>query len=175
MKETMGKTESQRVPPAMSKSFAPGQYLFHEGDPSNAMYLISKGTVSIRKYKGTAYVEIARLYSNEVLGELAFFDRQPRSASAVALTDVDVIELQFEALDKLFASTPDYMKTIIASVADRLRRANDTIRRLQKNMVSDLEGGKPGEAAAAKDAKEEIPNDIPATSPPPAAGSDEEK
>jgi CRP-like cAMP-binding protein len=80
-------------------------------------------------------VEIARVYANEVLGELSFFDRQPRSASAVALTEVEVMELKFEGLDKLWNQIPEYMKTIMASVAERLRRANDTIRRLQKDVI----------------------------------------
>lgn len=121
---------------ADSKKFAPGEYLFYEGDPSHCMYLITEGTVSIRKYEGTSYVEVAQVHANEVIGELAFFDRQPRSASAVALTSVDLVELRFEALDKLYSKVPDYLKTIIASVADRLRKANDTIRNSQANRVS---------------------------------------
>ncbi|MCM2324704.1 MAG: cyclic nucleotide-binding domain-containing protein, partial [Oligoflexia bacterium] len=124
-------------PAAIKKTFAPNQFLFREGDPSNCMYVIQKGTVSIRKHKATAYVEIARLYSNEVLGELSFFDRLPRSAAAVALTEVEVLELPFESLDKIYAGIPDYLKTIISAVADRLRKANDTIRRLQKNVVKE--------------------------------------
>ncbi len=101
------------------------------------MYLIKKGTVAIRKMKGPAYVELARIYSNEVLGELSFFDRLPRSAAAVALTEVEVLEISFDSLDKIYGNVPDYMKTIIMSVADRLRKANDLIRRLQKNVVKE--------------------------------------
>lgn len=101
------------------------------------MFLVKKGTVGIRKMKGPAHVEIARIYSNEVLGELSFFDRMPRSASAVALTEVEVLEIRFDSLDKIYTGVPDYMKTIIASVADRLRKANDTIRRLQRNVVNE--------------------------------------
>lgn len=117
------------------KSFRPGEYLFRENDLSNCMYLIKRGTVAIRKRKGTAEIEIARVYSSEVLGELAFFDRQPRSASAIALTEVEVMELKYDALDKIYAKVPDYFQTIIRAVAERLRKANDQIRRLQRNTV----------------------------------------
>lgn len=122
---------------ANQRFFRPGQYLFREGEPSKCMYLIKKGTVGVRKMKGAAYVEIARIYSNEVIGELSFFDRLPRSAAAVALTEVEALEIGFDSLDKVYAGVPEYMKTIISSVADRLRKANDTIRRLQKNVVSE--------------------------------------
>ncbi len=123
--------------PTVQRFFRPGQYLFKEGEPSKSMFLIKKGTVSVRKMKGAAFVEIARIYSSEVLGELSFFDRLPRSAAAIALTEVECLEIQFSSLDKIYKSVPDYMKTIIAAVADRLRKANDTIRRLQKNVVSE--------------------------------------
>ena len=129
---------------AESKYFRPGQCLFKEGEPSGSMYLIQKGTVGIRKMKGTEHVEIARVHANEVIGELSFFDRLPRSASAVALSEVEALEIQFEALDKVYINVPDSMKTIIASVADRLRKANDQIQKLQKETVTE-----DGEAPAA--------------------------
>src|SRR4029079_5806958 len=122
---------------AIQRFFRPGQYLFREGEPSHCMYLVKKGTVAIRKMKGAAFVEIARIYSNEVLGELSFFDRLPRSAAAIALTEVECLEITFEALDKIFEKVPPYFKTIIASMADRLRRADETIRKLQKDIVQD--------------------------------------
>jgi CRP/FNR family cyclic AMP-dependent transcriptional regulator len=130
------------------KEYRPGQFLFHEGTQSDCMYLIKKGTVGIRKRKGSAWVEIARVYANEVLGELSFFDRQPRSASAVALTEVEVIELKFDGLDKLWNQIPDYLKTIMASVAERLRKANDSIRRLKKDTINEADDQKPMGAAS---------------------------
>lgn len=125
------------TPKPGTQFFRPGQYLFREGDPSGCMYLVKKGTVAIRKMKGGAYVELGRIYSNEVIGELSFFDRQPRSAAAIALTEVEVLEISFKSLDKIYEDVPDYLKTIMASVAVRLRKANDTIRRLQRNVIQE--------------------------------------
>ncbi len=96
------------------------------------MFLVLKGTLSIRKMKGATHIELAKIYANEVVGELSFFDRQPRSASAFALTEVEVAEVPFESLDKLFENTPPYLKSIISSMADRLRKADETIKRLQR-------------------------------------------
>jgi len=164
---------------ARKRFFRSGQQLFVEGGPSTCMYLISKGTVSIRKKKGSTHIEIARLYSNEVLGELSFFDRRPRSASAVALTDVDALEIDFVSLDKIYKNVPEYLKTIMRSVAERLRRANDVIRRLKKEGSGEEEGKEPAKPAdepntseiiaSTKDiamggAKSEVPDDIPAES-----------
>jgi CRP-like cAMP-binding protein len=151
---------------ATPRFFKSGQFLFKEGEPSRCMYLIKRGTIAIRKMKGSAFVEIARVYANEVLGELSFFDRLPRSASAVALTEVEVLEINFEALDKIYAGVPDYMKSIMASVADRLRKANETIRRLQKNTVTGDRGSGTPKAEASPEA--DIPEAVDA---PPAEDS----
>lgn len=124
----------------VTRQFRPGQYLFREGESPDAMYLIKKGTVAVRKMKGSAYVEIARVYANEVIGELSFFDRNPRSAAAVAVTEVEAAMIEFSSLDKIYDKVPPYLKSIMICVADRLRKADDVIRRLQKNVVYDEEG-----------------------------------
>tara|TARA_Y100000590_G_scaffold430861_1_gene544998 strand:+ start:2002 stop:2616 length:615 start_codon:yes stop_codon:yes gene_type:complete len=117
------------------KHWKKGTFLFQEGEEPKSLYLIKEGTVSVRKAKGDAFVELARIHSGEVVGELSFFDREPRSAAAVTLSDVKAMEIEFSSLDAIYAKVPDYLKTIIRSVADRLRRANETIRRLQKKQV----------------------------------------
>lgn len=122
---------------AVQKQFKAGQYLFKEGQASNSMFLIRRGSVGVRKMKGNTFVEIARIYPNQVLGELSFFDRQPRSAAAVALTDVEALEIPFDSLDKTWNGIPEYFRAIMGSVADRLRRANDTIRRLKPNQTDE--------------------------------------
>jgi CRP/FNR family transcriptional regulator, cyclic AMP receptor protein len=124
-----------------AKYLRPGQYVFHENDPAQSLFLVKKGTVAVRKRKGAAYIELGRIYSNEILGELSFFDRMPRSAAAIALTEVEVLEIPFDGLEKIFESVPSYMKTIVAAMAERLRKAGDTIRRLDDRTVKgDAEG-----------------------------------
>jgi CRP-like cAMP-binding protein len=137
----------------IQRQFRPGEYLFHENDPSHSLFLIRNGTVSVRKPKPGGEIEIARIHSNEVVGEISFFDRLPRSAAAVALTEVDALEITFEGLDKIFEKVPPYFKAIIACMTDRLRRADDTIRKLQKDFVQDSATQKSsGDAFTAADA-----------------------
>lgn len=141
------------------KQFRPGDYLFHENDPSRSLFLIRKGTVSVRKPKPGGEIEIAKIHSNEVVGEISFFDRLPRSAAAVALTEVEALEITFDGLDKIFERVPPYIKTIIASMADRLRRADDKIRKLEKDFVQDSEQSSQDDRFSAADALAAIESD----------------
>lgn len=136
-----------------TRSFKPGENLFHEGQPSQSLFVIKKGTVVIRKRRGSGFIDLAKVFENEVLGEVSFFDRNPRSASAIALTEVEVIEIPFDGLEKVYSTLPDYLRTIISSLAERLRRANDRIRKFEEaspEQVPDSSGeGEPLDAAAA--------------------------
>lgn len=122
---------------AYTKNYGINETLFKEGDPSASILIIKKGAVSIRKAKGTAFVEIARVYQNEVIGELSFFDRLPRSATAVTMGETEILEIPFDAMETIYKQIPEYMRTITASMADRLRKANEVIRKLQKTMPAE--------------------------------------
>jgi CRP/FNR family cyclic AMP-dependent transcriptional regulator len=124
---------------AMIRTYKTNDIIFREGEPSNCIYLVKHGTISIRKKKGSDFVEIAKIHQKEIIGELSFFDRLPRSATAVAINAVELFEIPFEGLDKIYEGVPPYMKAIIASLADRLRKANDTIRRLQAKVIHEDE------------------------------------
>ena len=117
-----------------------GEVLFTEGQPSLNLYILKSGVVSIRKRKGAGYIELARSYAGEVIGEVSFFDRKMRSASVVAITEVRAIEISFVGLDNLYKQVPDYMRAVMMSLSDRLRKANETIRKLQDEVVGADEG-----------------------------------
>jgi CRP/FNR family cyclic AMP-dependent transcriptional regulator len=114
------------------KKLKKGEVLFREGDPSEAMYVIQTGKVAILKSKGTSEILLAELGPGDMLGEMAFFDGKPRSASARAAADTVIIELPFKALMAQFKTFPEWLKAVVRTVNNHLRNANSTIKNLQK-------------------------------------------
>jgi len=110
-----------------------GTALFNEGDRADKMFILEKGRVSIRKKKQGGFVEVAEIAARNLVGEISFFDRQPRSATAFALTELHVIEIEFESLEKAYKKVPAYFRTMFEVLTYRLRRADNVIRRLQKD------------------------------------------
>ncbi len=110
-----------------------GEYLFREGDASLAMYVIKSGKLGILKSKGNSEITLAELGPGDMLGEMAFFDQKPRSASARALADTTVIELPFKALNAQFKTFPEWSKAIMRTVNNHLRNANQKIKSLEKS------------------------------------------
>ena len=133
----MTTSSAVKTPKSGIKNLAPGEILFNEGDSASSMYIIQKGQLRLFRPKGKGFVEIAVLRAGEVLGEMAYFDpdSKTRSVSAAAITTVDIIEISFAALDKTMAGLNPWFKTLINTLAERLRKTNERVRALENNSV----------------------------------------
>lgn len=118
------------------RKLKPGEVLFNDGDHSSSLFIIQKGQIRLYKPKGKGFVEIAVLRAGEVIGEMAFFDKDngaKRSCAAAALVSTEIIEISFVAFGKTFSSLNPWFKTIIDTLVKRLRTANLRIRELETN------------------------------------------
>jgi NTE family protein/lysophospholipid hydrolase len=100
-----------------------GTILFEEGDPGDRAYILVNGRLqaSVRDGTGNARVvgEIAR---GEVVGEMAVFTGEPRSACVRALRDSELVSLDRPAFERLIAGRPQTLLGLTRLVVQRLRR-----------------------------------------------------
>ena len=107
------------------RSFRAGQTIFRQGDAGGAMYVIESGEVQIRLFGDSAQaMRLQDLRPGEFFGEMSMFDRRPRSASAFALTDVVLVELQYETFMAFLSSRPHTAMAIFRTLSQRLRETN---------------------------------------------------
>jgi CRP-like cAMP-binding protein len=121
------------------KKIEKDHYLFREGDPPDAMYVIKSGKFAVVKTKQTSEIVLAEIGPGAMVGEMAFFDNKPRSASVKAMKDSEVIALPYKALHAQFANFPEWCKAIMRTVNDHLRNANQRIKQLEKNESSETD------------------------------------
>ena len=126
------------------RTFQPGEVLFKENDPATSLYIIQKGQIRLYRPKGRGFVDLAIVRSGEVIGEMAYFDEKSRrrSCSAAAIVTTDVIEISFVAFAKTMEGLNPWFKTIINTLADRLRKTNERVKELESNSVGFGAGGK---------------------------------
>lgn len=117
---------------AGTKTLNKGEYLFRDGDPSDAIYVIKTGKLAVTKNRGNTEIHLAELKAGDMIGEMAFFDNKPRSAGAKALERTEVIELPFKALNAQFKTFPEWLKAIVRAMNTHLRNANQKLRLLEK-------------------------------------------
>jgi short-subunit dehydrogenase len=98
-----------------------GSTIFREGDPGNDMYIIAEGTVRILTETNPPQT-IAELRAGDFFGEMALITGLPRSATAVAVTDVRLWRLEKERFDLLIRNVPVLSAEMVRVLARRARR-----------------------------------------------------
>ncbi len=121
------------------RTLEPGEILFDDGEHASSLYIIQKGQLRLFKPKGKGFIEIAVLRAGEVIGEMAYFDDKgggKRSCAASAMVTSDVIEISFTAFSKTMSALNPWFKTIINTLAKRLRETNARVKELENNSAS---------------------------------------
>lgn len=100
-----------------------GAIIIHEGRRATSMAFVDEGTVTIQKEDlGAPERHIIDLARDAVIGEIAFFDNEPRSATVVAKTDVVLLVLTRERFDALAEERPELAIRILFYVGRVLSR-----------------------------------------------------
>ena len=100
-----------------------GETIFNEGDPATTLYVIRSGRVGI--HLGNRLLDT--LETNEIFGEMALIDSAPRSATAVATTDVTLVPVSKKQFLVLISRSPSFALDVMGVLARRLRAANRAI------------------------------------------------
>ncbi len=126
------------------KTFNAGDIIFNENDNADSLYIIQTGQIRLFLPKGRGFVDIAILRAGEVIGEMAYFDEtsRKRSCSASAIVTTQVVEISFIAFEKTMASLNPWFKTIINTLATRLRKTNSKVKELESASVAFGKDGK---------------------------------
>ena len=101
-----------------SERHAAGEVIFSAGDPGDRFFVVREGTVTLSA-NGRNLEEVG---PGGIFGELGVLERAPRSATATAATDVDLIPLDERAFIFHVSQTPFFALTVMRVLADRLRR-----------------------------------------------------
>ena len=120
---------------------AAGQVLFQTGDPGDALYIVQEGEIElfIKDTVGQKIV-LATPAEGDMFGELAMLDYGPRTATAVALQDSDVLVLDREDLLLLFQKNPEAALHMLAALSSLTRKADELLRtRVSKNVNEEME------------------------------------
>jgi CRP/FNR family cyclic AMP-dependent transcriptional regulator len=103
--------------------FKAGDVIFKQGDAAAEFYVIQSGKVDIRlgnRLLGT-------LSDHDIFGEMALIDAAPRSATAVASTDVKLVPVGEKQFLFLISRTPHFALNIMRVLARRLRAQNSVV------------------------------------------------
>ncbi len=105
------------------RQYRAGETIFREGDRGTEFFVIQRGRVRI--LSGNRLLET--FGENEIFGEMALIDDSPRSATAVAETDVAVAPITEKQYLFLTRHTPYFALKVMRVLAQRLRVQNKAL------------------------------------------------
>lgn len=115
---------------AVPRNFPAGTRVFHEGDHSDACYIVRSGSFRVtREHSDGRAITLATLGRGDIFGELAMLDGEVRSASVEALSDGELLALPGGEVRGLLARHPEITVKLIGALVRRLRAANERISR----------------------------------------------
>ncbi len=118
------------------RQYAPGEYIFREGELGTGMYVIESGEVSI--FYGHSTDEMVRLGEGEFFGELGILIEAPRTSSAVAVSQTHLLGFFQPDLFGLLETRPSIGVSVLMKiariVAERLSHAVEENHRLLEEL-----------------------------------------
>ncbi|HSK02235.1 MAG TPA: cyclic nucleotide-binding domain-containing protein [Kofleriaceae bacterium] len=97
----------------------PGEPLFREGDPGDALYVVVEGEVAVMA-AGPPRVETQRLGPGAFIGEVALLTEQPRSSTVAAVTAAELLRIDRVTLSNVLGAHGDMLRAVLRFVRDRL-------------------------------------------------------
>ena len=117
-----------------------GETLFHTGDPGEALFVVRSGSIELY-IKDTAGQKIVLTIAEEgsLFGELSLLDSGPRTATAIALSDSELLVLDRDDLLLLFQKRPEAALNMLAAMSTMTRKADELLRtRVSRNVNEEM-------------------------------------
>jgi CRP/FNR family transcriptional regulator, cyclic AMP receptor protein len=108
---------------APTREFKAGEIIFKQGDAAAEFFVIQSGKIDIRlgnRLLGTSS-------DHDIFGEMALIDTAPRSATAIAATDVKIVPVSEKQFLFLVSRTPHFALNVMRVLARRLRAQNSVM------------------------------------------------
>jgi uncharacterized membrane protein len=118
-----------------------GDTLFNAGEPGESLFVVRSGSIElfIKDTVGQKIV-LTIAEAGDLFGELSLLDSGPRTATAIALSDTNLLMLDREDLLLLFEKRPDAALNMLAAMSTMTRKADELLRtRVSRNVNEEME------------------------------------
>jgi CRP-like cAMP-binding protein len=126
---------TEMEPGALGKEYADQEQICCQGDRGDWMYVMQAGRAVVVHEDADTEVVVGELTPGDVFGEMAIFDRQPRSASVRAMGKARVMTLDKRAFLRRVHEDPTLAFRILQKMSLRVRSLNDEVMRLKRSQA----------------------------------------
>jgi CRP-like cAMP-binding protein len=118
---------------ALGREYGDGEVICRQGEPGDRMYVVQAGRALVVHEANGREVQLTELSAGDVFGEMAIFDRKPRSATVRAKGPARVLTLDKRAFLRGVHEDPSLAYRILREMSQRIRRLTEELSRLKQS------------------------------------------
>lgn len=107
-------------------SLGPGDVIMKEGEVSDSIYFVQSGKLNVFIRKDGHPEKVGTVQEGELVGEMAYIEKKPRSATVIAATSCELIKVSRDAFETAMTSQPPWLQAFIHGLVRRVREKNQT-------------------------------------------------
>ena len=111
----------------LGQFYKAGEIIIKQGTEGNCLYIIQKGSVEVIEETPTVDIKVAELKKKDFFGEMSLFEKEVRSCTVKALSDVKVLTLDKRSFYKTIQNDASLAFRLLEKMSNRLRRMNERI------------------------------------------------
>jgi len=112
---------------AVTREFLPGEYVFHEGDAGDHLYIISSGQLAIIKgARSESPLVLSYRHRGEMIGEISLLHDSPRTASVMAVEPTTLYIIERNQFWDLLDNNQEFRRVVMQTLIDRLLTADES-------------------------------------------------
>lgn len=125
---------------SLEKECEQGDTIIRVGERGDSVYVIGAGAVDVvLPWKDSENIHLTTLRKDELFGEMAVFEGQPRSATVIAREGCLLLEIKGQDFLRLVNERPEIELKVTANLSARLRRLGEQIIKLQRDLHERVE------------------------------------
>jgi CRP-like cAMP-binding protein len=109
------------VDKSLGKHYKAGDCVVRKGEVGNCMYVVQNGELEVIDEKAGKEISLRRLEAGDIFGEMALFERQPRSATVRAVGEAQVLTVDKRTLLRRIKEDPLVALNLIEDLCRRIR------------------------------------------------------
>jgi CRP-like cAMP-binding protein len=117
---------------ALGKEYADEEIICRQGEPGDCMYVIQSGHVTVLREENDVEVVVGELGTGDVVGEMAIFDKQPRSATVRSKDRSRILTLDKRAFLRRVHEDPSLAYKIMQKMSGTIRRLDEELEQLKR-------------------------------------------
>ena len=108
-----------------------GEVIVREGQQGSHLYFVLAGGVQIRKEGSQFASGLGKCEVGETFGEMSLVDSHPRSATAIAVGDTEVVCYDRAGFFEAIRQEPEMAVRVIASLSGKLRKTDEDLQKVR--------------------------------------------